>query len=138
MAWRYNPRLANQKSKYGANKTVIQNSDGSTIQFDSKKEARRFIELRFLEQSGAIKNLERQVKFVLIPAQREADTIGARGAIRKGKIIERECAYVADFVYIDTETGKTVVEDTKGFKTKDYIIKRKLMLWVHKIKIMEV
>ena len=133
MAWRYNPRLANQKSKYGANKTVI---DG--IEFDSKREAKRWTQLKLLERAGIIRDLDRQVKFVLIPAQREADTIGARGAIRKGKIIERECAYVADFVYIDTETGETVVEDTKGFKTKDYIIKRKLMLWVHKIKIMEV
>lgn len=133
MAWRYNPRLANQKSKYGANKTVI---DG--IEFDSEREAKRWTELKLLERAGVIRDLDRQVKFVLIPAQREADTIGARGAIRKGKIIERECAYVADFVYIDAETGKTVVEDTKGFKTKDYIIKRKLMLWVHKIKIMEV
>jgi hypothetical protein len=133
MAWRYNPRLANQKSKYGANKTVI---DG--IEFDSKKEAKRWTELKLLERAGVIRDLDRQVKFVLIPAQREADTIGARGAIRKGKIIERECAYVADFVYTDAETGETVVEDTKGFKTKDYIIKRKLMLWVHKIKIMEV
>ncbi len=133
MAWRYNPRLANQKSKYGANKTVI---DG--IEFDSKKEAKRWTELKLLERAGVIRDLDRQVKFVLIPAQREADTIGARGAIRKGKIIERECAYVADFVYTDVETGETVVEDTKGFKTKDYIIKRKLMLWVHKIKIMEV
>lgn len=133
MAWRYNPRLANQKSKYGANKTVI---DG--IEFDSKREAKRWTELKLLERAGVIRDLDRQVKFVLIPAQREADTIGARGAIRKGKIIERECAYVADFVYTDVETGETVVEDTKGFKTKDYIIKRKLMLWVHKIKIMEV
>lgn len=133
MAWRYNPRLANQKSKYGANKTVI---DG--IEFDSKREAKRWSELKLLERAGVIRDLDRQVKFVLIPAQREADTIGARGAIRKGKIIERECAYVADFVYTDVETGETVVEDTKGFKTKDYIIKRKLMLWVHKIKIMEV
>lgn len=133
MAWRYNPRLANQKSKYGANKTVI-----GGIEFDSKREAKRWTQLKLLERAGVIRDLDRQVKFVLIPAQREADTIGARGAIRKGKIIERECAYVADFVYTDTETGETVVEDTKGFKTKDYIIKRKLMLWVHKIKIMEV
>lgn len=120
-------------TKYKSKKIVI---DG--IIFHSKKEGHRYQELKLLERAGVIRDLDRQVKFVLIPAQREADTIGARGAIRKGKIIERECAYVADFVYIDAETGKTVVEDTKGFKTKDYIIKRKLMLWVHKIKIMEV
>jgi Fe2+ or Zn2+ uptake regulation protein len=133
MAWRYKNPTVHKTSKYGSHKTVV---DG--IEFDSKKEAMRYAELRTLEKAGAIHDLKMQVKFVLIPAQREADTIGARGAIRKGKIIERECAYVADFVYTDVETGETVVEDTKGFKTKDYIIKRKLMLWVHKIKIMEV
>jgi hypothetical protein len=51
-------------------------------------------------------------------------------------VVERACAYVADFVY--TENGKKIVEDTKGFKTKDYIIKRKLMLWVHGIRVKEI
>ena len=138
MAWRYNPRFADKNSKYGAKKAVIQNSDGSVTKFDSKKEAKRFIELRFLEQSGAIKDLERQVKFELIPAQREADTIGARGGVKKGRVIERECSYVADFVYIDTETGEKIIEDAKGFRTEVYKIKKKLMLWVHGIQIREV
>lgn len=109
-------------AKYRNKKTVI---DGMT--FDSKKEARRYSELLLLERTGAIHNLKMQVKYVLIPSQRDPVT---------GKVIERECAYKADFVY--TENGETVVEDTKGFRTKDYIIKRKLMLQVHGIRIREI
>jgi hypothetical protein len=117
--------------KYNNKKTVL---DG--ISFDSKKEARRYSELSLLEKAGVITDLKRQVKFVLIPAQREADIIGKRGGVKPGKVIERECAYIADFVY--QENGKTVVEDTKGVKTKDYIIKRKLMLYIYGIRIREV
>lgn len=98
--------------------------DGQT--FDSVKEYRRFVELSLLERAGAIKDLKRQVKFELIPSQKV-----------DGKVVERPCGYVADFVYED-EKGRVVVEDTKGMKTKDYIIKRKLMLWVHGIRIQEV
>ena len=106
------------------------------ITFDSVKEARRYSELLLLEKAGAITDLQRQVEFELIPAQREPDRVGVRGGKIKGKTIEQKCSYVADFVY--QENGNTVVEDTKGFRTKDYIIKRKLMLWVHGIKIREV
>lgn len=108
--------------------------------FGSKKEFRRWNELLALEEVGKIQNLQRQVKFVLIPAQREPDTIGKRGGIIKGKVIERECSYIADFVYRIQEDGKKrlVVEDTKGVRTTDYIIKRKLMLWVHGIQIREI
>lgn len=119
------------RNKYHSKKVEI---DG--IVFDSKKEARRYKELSLLERAGAISGLQRQVKYILIPAQREPDTVGARGGIHKGKTIEKECAYIADFVYL--ENGITVVEDTKGFKTKDYIIKRKLMLHVHGIRIREI
>ena len=110
------------------------------IIFDSKKEAVRYKELKALEKVGIIKDLKRQVKYVLIPAQYEPSgeiyTKGKeKGKPKKGKLIERECAYYADFVY--TENGKTVVEDTKGVKTPEYIIKRKLMLYVHNIKIKE-
>lgn len=119
------------RNKYHSKKIEI---DG--IIFDSKKEAKRHSELLLLEKAGAITELKRQVKFVLIPAQREADTIGKRGGIHKGKTIEKECAYIADFVY--KEDGKMVVEDTKGFRTKDYIIKRKLMLYFYGIRIKEV
>ncbi len=107
------------------------------VVFDSRKEARRYNELRYLMQVGEISDLRRQVKFVLIPAQREAETIGKRGGVKKGRLLERECAYVADFVYKD-KNGCYVVEDTKGFRTPEYIIKRKLMLWVHGIQIKEI
>lgn len=105
------------------------------MSFDSVKEYRRFCELSLLEKAGAITELQRQVEFELIPVQREPNTIGVRGGIKQGKVIEKKCSYIADFVY--TENGEKVVEDTKGFKTKDYIIKRKLMLWVHGIRIKE-
>ena len=95
------------------------------IVFDSLKEYNRYKELKLLERAGVIKELQTQVKYILIPSQ-----------YLNGKCIERECSYIADFVY--TENGKKVVEDTKGFRTKDYIIKRKLMLYIHKIKITEV
>lgn len=104
--------------------------------FDSQKEYKRYCDLLLLLRAGAITDLERQVEFILIPAQREPDTIGVRGGVKKGKVIEQKCSYIADFVY--TENGKKVVEDTKGFKTKDYIIKRKLMLYVHGIRIKEI
>ena len=103
--------------------------------FDSLKEYRRFCELSLLEKAGKVTDLQRQVKFVLIPTQREPDTIGKRGGVKKGKTIEQECSYVADFVYV--QDGETVVEDSKGFRTADYKIKRKLMLYIHGIRIKE-
>ena len=122
-------------SKYRNTKITV---DGIT--FDSKKEARRYSELKLLEKAGKISNLQRQVKFVLIPAQYEAfERTGKNGQpLKQGKkCIERECAYIADFVYRDADF-KRVVEDTKGMRTKDYIIKRKLMLHKFHIKISEV
>ena len=117
--------------KYHNKKTTV---DGIT--FDSVKEAKRHKELSLMERAGMIQDLQRQVKYVLIPAQREPDTVGKKGGIHKGKLIEREIAYVADFVY--QENGQTVVEDTKGVKTKEYILKRKMMLHFHGIRIKEV
>ena len=117
--------------KYNNHKVTV---DGEV--FDSKKEAQRYRELLLLEKAGAISGLQRQVKFILIPAQREADIIGPRGGIKKGRTIEKECSYVADFVY--QEDGRVVVEDTKGFKTTEYVIKRKLMLYIHGIQIREI
>lgn len=116
-------RLLNEKNKYKNRKVTV---DG--IEFASKKECNRWFELKLLERARQISNLERQKKFVLIPAQRDAS----------GKLIEHECSYVADFVYVDNATGETVVEDTKGARTKDYIIKRKMMLYFHGIRIREV
>lgn len=120
-----------KKSKYFNKKVFVRNEC-----FQSKKEANRWLELKLLEKAGQIKDLKRQVKFVLIPAQREQGTIGKRGGIKQGKLIERELGYIADFVY--TENGKMVVEDAKGMRTKDYIIKRKLMLYINKIQVREI
>lgn len=107
--------------------------DGVT--FDSRKEFRRYEELQLLQQAGEIKNLRRQVKFLLIPTQREPKIIGPRGGVKNGKLLERECSYIADFTY--TKNGETVVEDAKGVRTREYVIKRKLMLYVHGIRIRE-
>lgn len=93
--------------------------------FDSKAEERRWYELSLMEKAGEIKALQRQVKYELIPSQK----------IDK-KVVERAVTYVADFVYY-TPDGQLVVEDVKGMKTTDYIIKRKLMLWIHGIRIKE-
>ena len=120
-------------NKYGNRKIAF---DGQT--FDSKKEMRHYTELLLLEKAGKIKDLQRQVRFQLIPAQREPDIIGPKGGVKPGKLIEREVSYVADFVYIDLQTGQRVVVDTKGFRTKEYTIKRKMMLYFHGIRIKEV
>lgn len=121
-----------KKAKYRNSKVAI---GGDT--YDSMKEYRRYLDLLALENAGEIKDLRRQVKYILLPAQREPDTIGKRGGIHKGKLLEKEVAYYADFVYTDSD-GKLIVEDTKGIRTKDYIIKRKMMLYFHKIQIHEV
>lgn len=121
--------------KYGNKKYV---EDGIT--FDSMKEAYRYHELKALEKAGIIHDLQLQVKYVLIPTQREDGTEVYKKGIyvgkkKPGKVIEKECAYYADFVYY--ECGKLVVEDTKGFRTAEYKIKKKLMLWVYGIRIKE-
>ncbi len=104
-------------SKYGNRKTMT--SDG--IVHDSIKEAQRWSELLLMQRAGYIQDLRRQVKFELIPKQDG----------------ERPCTYIADFVYKDTVLGETIVEDVKGAKTEVYKIKRKLMQYVHGIKIKE-
>lgn len=140
--------IVGSRSKYHSRKVTV---DGVT--FDSQKEYRRFRELCLLEKAGRITDLQRQVKFVLIPAQYEPDTIGKRGGKKRGKLIERECSYIADFVYqipvnhqyindeghlVFADGYETVVEDTKGYKTTEYIIKRKMMLHKYGIRIKEV
>ena len=103
-------------SKYGNIKT--RTSDG--IVHDSIKEANRWCELKLLEKAGMIQDLQRQVKFELIPKQDG----------------ERAVSYIADFVY--TENGKKVVEDVKGMRTKEYKLKKKMMLYFHGIRIREI
>ncbi len=94
-----------------------------------------------MERSGQITGLKRQVKFELIPAQREPNKTGKRGGVHKGKVIEQSCDYYADFVYEDSQ-GNTIVEDVKGYKQGGaysvFTIKRKLMLYKYGIKIREI
>lgn len=119
-------------SKY-LNRKVV-NEDGV---FDSRKEYKRWCELKLLVQSGRINDLERQVRIEVLPAQREPDTVGKRGGKIKGKLIERKVTYVADFKYWDCDSGDYVYEDVKGVRTKDYILKRKILLWRYGIRIKE-
>ena len=124
-------------SKYYNIKTRA--SDG--IVFDSHKEARRWEQLLLLQKAGKIVELQRQVAYELIPAQYETyPRYSKKGdRIKDGqRLLERKVEYVADFVYTDAETGETIVEDAKGMRTKEYILKRKLMLAVHSIRIKEV
>ncbi len=110
-------------SKYKAKKCII---DGIT--FDSKKEAKRYGELKLLEAEGIISDLELQVSFELIPSQRI-----------DGRVVERPCVYKADFAYY--HDGEYVVEDVKSNKRiirPEYIIKRKLMLYLKGIRVKEV
>ena len=81
-----------------------------------------------MQKAGLIRELKRQVPFVLIPSQKDED----------GKVIERPVKYIADFVYRLASDNRQVVEDTKGLKTPEYVIKRKLALYRLGIRIREV
>jgi hypothetical protein len=107
------------RSKYGAVKTTI-----NGITFSSKAEARRYVQLDHLQAAGVIDRLVMQEVFELIPAQ-----------IINGKM-ERAVKYIADFSY--TQDGKKVVEDVKGMKTREYIIKKKLLHFRHGVVIREI
>ena len=107
-------------SKYRNIKTVV---DGIT--FHSKAESRRWSALRLMERAGEILDIQMQVEYLLIPSQK-----------KPGGGAEREIKYVCDFEYV--RDGKLVVEDVKGVRTPDYVIKRKLMLHIFGIEVMEV
>lgn len=113
-------------NKFGAKKIVV---DGEV--FDSRKEYYRWCDLKLLQRAGKITDLQRQVKYVLIPAQ----------ANESGKVIERECSYIADFTYYDFALKERVVEDVKGYKRgaayQLFSIKRKLMLQNFGIRVKE-
>lgn len=106
--------LPEKRSKYRNVKTVV---DGIT--FASKKEANRYQDLKLLEKAGEIIDLDRQITFSLDPYSVHV------------------CNYIADFVY-ETRDGKQVVEDVKGHRTKEYRIKKRLMLACHGIEIVEI
>jgi hypothetical protein len=126
--------------KYSNKKITV---DG--IEFDSKKEARRYCELKLLLQAGQIEQLELQKEFELIPAQYETfPRYGKKGQRLKDgqRCIEKACVYKADFAYI--QDGQQIVEDVKGYRDPasagyaKFVIKRKLMLWRYGIEIKEV
>lgn len=122
------------RSKYRNRKVTI---DGIT--FDSAHEAGRYRELSLMQRAGLISGMELQKPYELIPAQYETVArYGKRGQRLKDgrKCLEKSVVYIADFVY--DQNGETIVEDAKGMRTPDYIIKRKLMLYVRGIRIREV
>lgn len=127
----YNPKYkqqqARKENKYHARKVVAQGQV-----YDSEKEYARYLELKLLEKAGEISQLERQVKYDLIPKQMDEE----------GKMIERPTVYVADFQYRDNNTGEFIVEDVKGYRRGQayavFSLKRKLMLWRYGIRIREV
>lgn len=130
MAWRRNG------TKYNATKVTI---DGHT--FDSKKESNRYLELKLLERSKVISDLRMQVDFELLPNQYAAEKrYGKNGKPLKDKkvLLERRVVYRADFVYTLNETGETVVEDVKGIRLPEYILKRKMFLYKYGIPIHEI
>lgn len=92
--------------------------------FDSKKEFLRYLVLEDKQNKGEIKNLKRQVPFILVPA------------FNLNKKRYREMKYIADYVY--EENGKQVVEDVKGMRTDVYKLKKKLMAYIYQIEIKEV
>lgn len=108
-----------KQSKYKNKKTIV-----NGIEFDSKKEAKRYQELLLLQRQGIITDLKRQVPYILVPA------------FNLNKKRYRAMSYVADFVY--KENGKEIVEDTKGYRTEVYKIKKKLMAYIYQIEIREV
>ena len=104
-----------KRNKYHNKKVVIDN-----ITFDSKLEATRYQELKLLEKKGIIKDLVLQPSYDLIPS------------FKKGNKTYRKTTYRADFSYYDNELNKTIIEDTKGFKTDVYILKKKLFEYQNK------
>ena len=122
-------------SKYKNRKITVGGEE-----FDSQREYERWQQLRLLERAGKISTLFRQVSFELIPAQYETvERISEKTGKRlkdQMRCVEQKCCYVADFVY--WKDGQMVVEDAKGVRTDAYIIKRKLMLKEHGIRIREV
>ena len=102
-------------SKYGSKKVII---DGK--KFDSKKEGKRYLELKLLEKANEIKDLELQKVFELLPS------------FKKNGKTYRKITYIADFCYFSIREGKYICEDVKGFKTDVYKLKKKMFEYVYK------
>jgi hypothetical protein len=102
-------------NKYRNIRTTV---DG--VEFASKKEAKRYGDLRLLERAGEIADLELQPKFPIV--------------VNGVKVAK----YIADFVYLDCKTGERVVEDVKGMLTREYRLKKKLVKALHGIDVKEI
>lgn len=112
-----------RRSKYGATKVTV---DGVT--FDSKREARRYADLKLLERAGDIRNLELQPKFPIVIKGEEV-RIKSRGYSKKGRAVK----YIADFAYF--RGHERIVEDSKGFDTPVSRLKRALVEHIYNVKI---
>lgn len=122
------------RNKFGNHKVTI---DG--IRFDSRKEARFYLFLKEAEKKGEISDLRLQVPYELIPAIYEDQVIHLKTKDKTvTKCVQKAVHYVADFVYRETETGNEAVVDTKGFRTPEYKLKKKMMRAFKGIDIIEV
>ena len=120
------------KNKYHAKKVNILG-----IEFDSKKEGMRWLLLKDMERQGLISNLQRQVPFELLPAIYEDVTVHLKTKDKiERRLKQRSVNYIADFTY--TKDGKQIVEDTKGLRLPEYILKKKMMLALLNIEISEI
>ena len=121
------------KNKYNARKVTF-----CGIEFDSKKEGMRYLLLKDMERQGQISDLRLQVPFELLPAIYRDEVVHLKTKDKTvTKLVQRAVNYVADFVYTDKD-GNQVVEDTKGLRLPDYILKKKMMLALKGIEIVEI
>lgn len=120
------------RNKYHAKKVTI-----CGITFDSKKEGMRWLLLKDMERNGEIANLQRQVPFELLPPIYEDVTVHLKTKDKiERRLKQRSVNYIADFTY--TKDGRQVVEDTKGMRLPEYILKKKMMLALLNIEVIEV
>ena len=114
--------MAKRKAKYGNKKVTF---DG--IEFDSEKEMYRYIRLKSMQEEGLISDLRMQVPYEIIPAVYEEETVQLKTKVKTvTKCVQRAAYYLADFVYKDKD-GNEIILDTKGFRTKEYLLKKKMM-----------
>ena len=117
-------QFINKAIEFKQNKYHNKKVEYDGIKFDSQKEKNRYIGLKQLERLGVIQNLQRQVKYELQPSFK-----------LNGKTI-RSITYIADFVYI--QDGVEVIEDVKGMRTKEYLLKKKMFEYKYQKEIKEI
>lgn len=111
--------IEKMRNKYNAKKINTEQFG----KFDSKTEFLRFLYLKDLQDKGLITDLKRQVKYLLIPAQK-----------KNKKVLYRECSYISDFEY-NLQSGEHIVEDVKGLVLPVFKLKQKLMYWLYGIEV---